>query len=197
MKNVKDPLNYIGALFLILGILSIFNSLFINQYPGQVLWLCYASLIILGISIIKRNGRLLLSQLNILIIPLIVWTIDFLYQLITQRPFIGITTYMFTQGINLGKILSLQHVITIPLALFALSKIRNIKKGAWKISIIQITIFYALSYFLTNTENNINCVFRLCGQTTSMTIYPIIWFTIFIIMILSTENVLNRFFKKN
>lgn len=109
-------------------------------------------------------------------------------------PFLGLTEYFFTSDWNLGKFLSLQHIITIPLGLFCLYWIKPKRKDAWKISLAIISSFYVLTIFLTDSLQNVNCAFRACGQIQVSQGYPFIWFGLFIMSILITNFVLSRIF---
>lgn len=111
--------NVLGIFFLFLGFMAVFNSLLIKN-PSHVLWMCYISLILIGIGIVMRKSVLVMSQVYILAIPLVIWDVDFLYYLITQKTLLGLTNYFFVDAAwNLGKIISLQHLYTIPVSLSA------------------------------------------------------------------------------
>ena len=198
VKNKSIYLDLIGILFLCLGILSVINSIFILHNPNQLLWFCYWGLIIAGIGMITRNDFLIASQLNILIVPFIIWNIDFFYNLIIRLPLLGLTDYFFISAWNLGKVLSLQHIITVPLALFGLYKIGIKRKDAWKMSIIQIVLFYLLTILITSPLQNVNCAFRACGNIQIAQGYPFMLLGVFIAVILLTNLVINKtFFRTN
>ncbi|MCF7910729.1 hypothetical protein K9L16_03590 [Candidatus Pacearchaeota archaeon] len=191
-------LDLIGFFLFGFGIAAIANSLF-QQNPYQIFWGCYLGLIIMGIGIIKRNSFLIMSQVYILAIPLLIWDIDFLYWIIFQQPLWGITDYFFLETtLELSKLISLQHLFSMPLALFAVSKIGLKRKDAWKLSFAQITIIFLLVLFITPPEQNINCVFALCGKYDFISdlAYRTLWFAGFFSMTFLTSILINKFILK-
>jgi hypothetical protein len=198
MKKREDLiLNCIGIFFLVFGILAILNS-FYSGNPYQVFWLCYIGLILIGFGVLKRNSFIVMSQIYILTIPFLIWNVDFIYWIFVGDSLWGITDYFFIdKALNLGKIISLQHLFTIPVSLYVVKKIRLKRKDAWKLSFFQITIFFILGSLLTPKEANINCVFEQCTNFTLGLPYTIEWFLIFFFMTFITSFVLNfLFFKK-
>lgn len=191
MRNNK-PLLFIGIFFIFMGILAIFNSVYENK-AYQVLWLCYLSLILIGIAIIYKNSKLIVSQLNIVTIPLIVWSIDFFYILITGNSLWVIADYFFALDNVLSKIIALQHIITIPLSLYALYHIKIKEKRAWIISVIQITAIFILTRLFVSKELNTNWAY-FPGQLPypQFLPYPITWLAAMFLMILVTNIVLNK-----
>jgi hypothetical protein len=185
-------INILGGLFLFLGLGAVLNSLYLKN-PTQIFWICYLSLIIIGVGLLTKNSFLIVSQLNILAIPLIIWDIDFLYWLLFNKPLFGITDYFFLDRIyTLGKIISLQHLFTLPVALFATYLIKLKRKDTWKLSIVQIVlVFFAITIF-TPSEANINCVFNPCINVYIGLPYRLTWFIILFVMIAITVNIINR-----
>lgn len=194
MDKNSRVVEVIGIVLVVIGAMSFFNSVFILNNSGQVFWFCYSALFLSGIGILRKDGVMVVSQLNILLIPLIIWNIDFFYFIIVGRPLLGITNYFFVSGLSLGKVLTLQHVITIPLTLFCLYLIKVMERCAWKLSLIQIFIFYFLSLLLTDPLQNVNCVFRFCGQISPIPLYPLAWFGGFVVMILVSNYILFEIF---
>lgn len=193
-KSTKNIiLDIIGIFLLILGIISISNSMY-YQNPTQVLFMCYIGLMIIGIGILIKRTFLIMSQVYILTIPHIVWTIDFLYQQIFNKPLWGITDYFFIDNfLVLEKIISLQHIFTIPLAIYAVILIGLKRRDAWKLSLIQITIIYVLVTLLTLSETNINCVFSPCINVHIGLPYRLTWFVVLFLMTFITSILLNKF----
>ena len=87
---------------------------------------------------------------------------DFLFRLITGNVLFGFTSYMFTGGFEIGKIISLQHLFVVPLGIFALYKVKTVHFNFWKIALVQVFLMFIPIYFLTNRLDNINCVFSEC-----------------------------------
>jgi hypothetical protein len=201
VKNKNLILNSLGIFILMIGILAIIDSVLNHNY-SQILWFCYIGLLLIGIGILLRNSWIITSQLNILILPLIFWNIDFFYRLIARVPLWGITNYFFLPETNIfSKIITLQHLFTIPLSLYCLYIIKIKRKDSWKLSLLEVGLIFLAVRLFTSRVLNINCVFKSCiNQLTANIQIPltILWFLIFFIIIIVTEFVLNniRAFKK-
>ncbi|MFH1607739.1 MAG: hypothetical protein ABIA78_01260 [archaeon] len=189
-------LDILGIFFLVWGIIAISVSMY-NQNPTQVLYMCYLGLILIGVGILTKRSFIIMSQIYILAIPLIVWDIDFLHWLILNKPLFGITNYFFAEGHSIiGKIISLQHLFTVPVAIYA-SKIIGVKrKDAWKWSFIQIIFVYIFISLLSNPDININCVFNSCINVYFGLPYRLTWFIIIFGMTFLTSLGINYFILK-
>ncbi len=195
-KRKKTPSIIIGIFFIIFGITAIINSIYIGSLE-RIFWFCYAGLILMGIGIISDNGEIVASQLAILTIPFIFWNIDFFYLLFTKQTLWGITNYFFNaESNNLDRIITFQHVFTLPLAYAFLFFHKPKRKDFWIISLIQIFIFYIIGILFTSPESNINCVFKSCLSVTFPGPYPITWFIIFGLIIGITSLALIKIFYK-
>ncbi len=100
--------------------------------------------------------------------------------LITGSSFLGITNYFFDNNFLLKKIITLQHLFTIPLSIFALSLMKVKKNNKILLtSFIEIIAVYLLSFILP-PEYGINCL-PMPSTCTSFVFpsfipYPLIWF---------------------
>lgn len=192
-------LDLIGVLFLVWGLLSIYNSLFIFNNPSQIIWFCYIGLNLIGLGILTRNTVLILSQFYILFLPLIIWSLDFIYRLISNKPLFGITDYLFAnQTVNLGTLLSLQHLFTIPLIVYVLHLMIIKKNGALTISFIQITLIYIIGVLFSVRGKNVNCIFEPCFVLPFNIgdYYIFLWFSSYVLMIYFAKEFINFLIKK-
>jgi len=188
-------LDLIGIFFLFLGIAAIANSLYI-QNPTQILYMCYIGLLLIGIGILTKRSFIIMSQVYILAIPLLIWDIDFLYWLIMQKPLWGITDYFFLdKAFILGKIISLQHLFTVPIAIYAANKIGIKRKDSWKWSFIQILLVFIAVNIFSSPESNINCIFNPCINIVLGLPYRLTWFLIIFTMTFLTSILLNSLLK--
>lgn len=199
-KSLQIFLNLVGIVFILFGVAAIIQS-FVESNPLQILWLCYASIIILGIGIIKKNGFLLLTQINIMFIPMVVWNIDLFYTFITNKPLLGITNYIFKYGgpFRLEFLISSQHLFAIPLSILLLYFIKIKRKDAWKWSSIEILSFFIFTRLFTPKILNINLAFGPFYESgISYLTYSISWMVGFIIVIFLTNLLFTRklFLKK-
>lgn len=200
MNKKEVIIKSIGIYLLTIGILSILYALFIRKTPEQIIWLCYISLILFGAGIIFKNYRLLIVQSSIMLIPLIIWNIDFFYNLLTNSPLWGITDYFFAEGhTTLERFISLQHVYTLPLVFFVIRSLKSPRKLSSpeiiKISLIQMTALFVLGRLFTPRETNMNCVFENCLPF-SLPYYEFFWFVIVIFGIYISSKVILSIIKK-
>lgn len=178
-RNFLDVLIFIfGLFFVLLGIAAIINS-FLHPEVANFLWLCYLSLILIGVGMILRNSYLIVMQLNITLIPLLFWNVDFLYQLFSDKSLFGVTDYFFAGGINsLGNFVTLQHVYILPLAIYAVYRFGVKSKKIWIASYVEASVVFFLSFFFTDFERNTNCAFASCLDFIKITgvWYSVLWF---------------------
>ncbi len=193
MVKQKTFFKFFGALFIVTGAVAITYSITTGM-TTQVIWYCYAALIINGIALLRRDGTLIGSQLMVLTVPYIAWNVDFFYQLITDTPLWGITSYFFIPGLWLPKLTTLQHIITIPILLYALSHTKMRNKDAWKLGSMTIVIVFILSRAFTQRIDNVNCVYHSCITFITLTVwYPLFWFIAMLAMMGATYYFLIRF----
>ena len=180
----------IGVIFIVFGVAALINTI-IQGNPTQILWICYSSLILLGIGILMRNSLLVVSQLNIITIPLLIWTADFIFFIINKQSFFGIVNYFFMPGPILSKIITTQHLFTIPLALIAVYIIKVKTKYAWIVSLAQVSFLFLITIMLTAPVNNINCVYSSCVNF-NFKHHQVMWFVITFTIICCTNLVLSQ-----
>ncbi|HLF53729.1 MAG TPA: hypothetical protein VI544_00965 [Candidatus Nanoarchaeia archaeon] len=189
-KNII--LTLFGITYIALGLLSFYNAFKYTETAG-ILWFSYFAFFLIGIGILTRKSELIASQLNIILIPYIVWNIDFLYVFITGNSLWGITNYFLVQRPLIAQVITSQHIFTIPISLLAIYFIKIKNKGFWKFSLAQITIFYILIRALSTPEENINCVFSSCLPfQVPGAIYPVFWFSLYSVMIFLVTFSLNK-----
>ncbi len=197
LKTNKLIVFLLGIYFFSLGVLAIVNTLMNKNYFG-ILWACYFGLLFIGIGMLFRNSSFILSQLNILLIPLIIWNVDFFYRLITGNSFLGVTDYFFIGQKTLGDFITLQHIYLLPFALYAIYLIKLKRTDSWKISFLEIGLVFFIGLF-TPVKENINCIFSSCIDFVKISgiWYQLFWFGVVFGMILITNFTINYIFKKN
>ena len=177
-RNKIILLDLLGAYFLLLGMTAIAKSLY-RQTPSQILFACYVGIILIGIGILTKRSYLILSQVYILTIPLLIWDIDFVHWLILNKPLWGITDYFFLDpSATLDKFVTLQHLYTLPLSIYATKLIGVKRKDAWKWSFVQIVIMFVAVTTLSPPELNVNCVYDSCVNINFGLPYRIVWFAV-------------------
>src|SRR3989344_1933763 len=96
MKHRELLLRSIGTFFIAVGIVAIAYAAYWGR-EYQALWFCYIGSILMGVAVLSRNKFILLAQINILLIPAIIWAIDFLSLLFFNYALWGITDYFFAE----------------------------------------------------------------------------------------------------
>ena len=189
-KNIF--LTGIGIIYIILGIIVSYNAIKYTETAG-ILWFSYVAFFLIGFGILTRNSYLIASQLTIILIPYIVWNIDFFYVLITSNSLWGITDYFFSPNPALFRLITLQHIFTIPISLFSIYLIKLKRRDFWKFSFAQIITFFFIIRVISTREENVNCVFENCLPFGIQIVpYEVTWFISYIIMIFLTTLFLNK-----
>lgn len=154
-------LRVLGVVYILLGILAFYNAIKYTETAG-ILWFSYFAFFLIGVGLLTKNSYLISSQLTIIFIPYLFWNIDFFHMLFTHSTLWGITDYFFASRPTLVQLISLQHLFTIPVSLFAIYILKLRRKDFWKFSAIQVTIFFFLVRLFSSPERNVNCVFENC-----------------------------------
>ncbi len=154
----KISLIVLGCFFIAYGIFALNFSVYIGQ-PGWAFWACYSGMILIGFGILINSGELILSQVNMLAVPLLFWNIDFFYRLIAGKYLWGITDYFFGDLMLPARLISLEHLFLVPLSLVALYFVKIKNTWAWKFSLVETVIFYILTRLFSNPADNINYAF--------------------------------------
>lgn len=180
----------VGIIYILVGLLAFSNS-FVYGRSEEIFWFCYFSMILIGIGLLTKKVSLVASQIYILLIPDVVWTIDFIAYLIRDTPWLGIVDYFFIPGRPfLMNAVTLQHLFTVPLVLYFLRHSQSPRQDFWFISCIQVAIIYVLTKLFTSPVFNVNCVYKFCGNLQPNSNYTLWWFGAFFIMIFSAHELL-------
>ncbi len=156
---------WLGVYLFVLGVAAMMYSV-ANPVIASWLWLSYITLVLIGLGMMMRIPELIAMQACIILIPVLFWDIDFVVSAFGGK-FLGLTTYFFDGSYaSIGKFISLQHLYTLPIAIWSLWKMK-LKRDVWKWSFVEVAIVFVLSYFFTKPILNINCVFESC--------VPFIW----------------------
>lgn len=177
-KWFKLVLNFLGVVYVLTSLLAFFNSFYFGPWHN-IFWFCYSGILLIGIGILTRNKVIFMSQLYILFIPDFIWFVDFISYLIRGSSFFGIVNYFFLPAPFLTKLVTLQHIFTIPTALFLSYKFSGRNKRSLSVAFLQLIILFLLTRFFTLPENNINCAYLFCGKYGfgfASSWYPFVWF---------------------
>lgn len=177
-----DILNFLGILFLAAGIIRLI-ILVSTADLMHFFWFSNHVLLLLGIGVLMRNRFLVTAELCIALVPETLWTLDFLSKILFNKYLFGVTQYVFEQPLSLQSITAFQHLLIVPLGLFALWFF-NVPNDAWRYSFIHASLLW-IAGFLAGQEYNINCVFKNCiVYFENLQNYMIAWPAIVLIMII-------------
>lgn len=175
---------------ILLGLLAFLSAVQIGR-ADNLFWFSYLAIFLIGIGLLFESSYLIAGQVNIVFLPHLLWAIDFFYQLITREPFIGITDYFFVSSNVLSNFISLSHLFIVPIWIYGLYKLKLRRKDFWILSVVQVSIVYLLTRFLTQPANNINCVFKSCFVFSfGEPFYLLEWFLVCLILIFVTNYML-------
>ena len=194
--NKKIFLTIIGIFYIVLGL----TGIIVNIRAGtsyNLVWFCNHASIILGIAFLFRSSFWVTAEINIGLIPQLLFSIDFLGKLIFDKFVFGFTDYMFSP--HFGKIffiLSWNHVFMMPIALIGLYFLKA-RKDAWKGSFIHGLLLIPLSYIFANGMN-LNCMHESCVPFIPTTqFYNLYWPPIMLIgIIIPTQLLIYWGYKK-
>ena len=187
----KIKLVIIGLILVAIGAFALGYNIYMGRYYN-LLWFCYIGLVLLGLGAIFRNGDLIMTQLNILTIPLLIWIVDFGYYYFFNRPLFGISNYFFEPSYGaIDKFISIQHLFTLPLAFYALSiiKIREIDMWSWSFG--QAVLTYVITLLFVSAAYNINYINSISFLTIDLgRYYPLAWMGVAFIGVYATNAVI-------
>lgn len=191
-------LTFVGILYVALGVFSYYAGIKDVGLSG-IFWFSYTAFFLIGIGTLTRSSFIIASQVNIVLLPYLIWTADFLYVLITGTRLFGITDYIFWQGPIVPKLITLQHLFTIPFSFLALYAIKLKRKDSWKFSVVQVVAFFIIVKLLTFPGKNVNCVFDNCLPFNLPFLpYSVMWFLFYGVMIFLSALLINwLFFRKD
>ena len=182
-KNRSLLLNFLSFFFLIYGTFAMDYAVY-QDNASWIFWICYVGLIMMGFGIWFRYARVIISQLYILTIPVVIWLVDFGSRLLTGTHWFGTTEYFFGDLLPGARLVSLEHFIILPLGYLALWLVGGKIRGAWIISLAEVTLLYVIGRLWSEAGQNVNCVFNSCfPYVPDDQWYPLRWFLLIFGMI--------------
>lgn len=155
-------INFISIFFILYGAIAVVYKVSIGSF-WELLWACYWGMLFLGIAGLRRSSYWVMAMLSGLSIPLIVWTVDWVYQAITGLQLFGMSSFAFFQILAIEKIITYEHLILVPMGLALLLLLKpTVNNKSWKAGLGIVTTAILLTY-LSPVEENINCFYSGCG----------------------------------
>jgi hypothetical protein len=195
MTKKELILDILGWFFLVLGIVSVITHVFFGNWRYTV-WFCNHSMIITGIAVLCRNRFWLTAMLNWSLIPLSLWTIDFIGKVVFNVSILGMTEYMFV-GLGWMNIVGLQHLFTVPLMLYSLYLLGKPSPKAWLGTTLHAAILGVISYFFITADYNINCAHTACKPMQWLPYYIVLWPVVAVLLFYISNKLLVLIFRKS
>jgi hypothetical protein len=129
--------------------------------PANFLWFSDIALLALVPALWLENA-LLVSMLAISVAFFeALWNVDFFFRLVTGKPLIGLSAYMFDPKIPLFiRGLSCFHIVLPLLLLWMLHRLGYDKRAFLWQTIVAVVVL-PLSYLVSNAQENVNWVYGL------------------------------------
>lgn len=155
-----------------------------RQYgPVNFLWFSDIALLMI-VPALWLDSSLLVSMMALaVVLPELVWNIDFFFRLATGVSLIGLSSYMFDASLPLFlRSLSLFHVVLPFLLIWMLYRLGYDHRALfWQILVAAVV--FPLSYFFSNPRENVNWVYGLGKKP--QTLVPAPLFVLFLILTFS------------
>jgi hypothetical protein len=128
--------------------LAVWAPLYWRQYgPQNLLFFCDIGNILIGAALWTESALLFSWQAVGVLLFQVLYAIDLVGAVITRRHLIGGTEYMFDPHVPLLlRLLSLFHLVTPPLLLWAIRRVGYDARG-WKLQTITCWIVVTVNYF--------------------------------------------------
>jgi hypothetical protein len=148
--------------------------------PANFLWFSDIALLVI-VPALWLESSLLASMMTLAVtLPELAWNLDFFFRLVTGRPLIGLSAYMFDAGIPRHlRGLSLFHVGLPPLLLWLVHRLGYDRRALIAQTAVTMIVL-PLSYLLGNRQENINWVYGF-GEKPQASVPPL-WFLIFLMV---------------
>jgi hypothetical protein len=186
-EETKEIFLYFITIIISLNLFLLIINYLMKGTPIQLLWVCYIGMTILIIGFLRRNYNLVLSQVIILAIPDLLWFIDLVYHLITGNSFTGFASNIFTM-VPYEKILFMQHLYTVPLAIFVLYLMKPPRKKtpALIFAFAEIAILFIVGISINPGDLiSINCLPTPTSCSSGLTLSGIPYYGFWIAMAVS------------
>ncbi len=158
-RDRETYLYVVGFVFALIYLYVFSLFIFLDNYAIGLTWMCYLGILLITIGIFLKNSDIILSQVYLLLIPDLLWFIDFFYRLIFGYSLLGFDNFFFRTPYLERKILSLQHLVTPYLAIFSIYLLKPKKKlKPLLFSFIELIILFILGIFVFPVSEGINCL---------------------------------------
>jgi hypothetical protein len=143
------------------GFVGVLVPVYTRQYGvGNFLWFSDVALLLGCVAVWLEHPLLASTQAVAVVVPELLWIVEFAIRLTTGARVFGLTEYMFDRSIPLlVRALSLFHV-WLPVVLIWLVLRLGYDRRAFVAQVAMGTLLLVLSYALTPARDNVNWVHR-------------------------------------
>ena len=136
--------------------LAVWIPLYWQQYGAQnFLYFCDLGNILIGVALWTESRLIFSWQATGLLVFQSLYIVDLVSALVSGRHLIGGTEYMFDSAVPLHlRLLSLFHVVTPPLLLWAVARLGYDRRG-WKLQTVTTWVVVTINY-LWRSERDVN-----------------------------------------
>jgi hypothetical protein len=198
-RDRETYLYVVGFVFALIYLYVFSLFIFLDNYAIGLTWMCYLGIPLIALGIFLKKPNLVLSQVFILLIPDLFWSLDFFYRLLTNTSLFGFKNFFFDTTLFSRKLLALQHVLVPFLSLFCvyLIKPKKLEKALF-IAIIEIFFLLGLGLFIpslneTNCLPNSDSCFSFPNPFPLP--YPVIWVIVMVLFALISYFFISYFFR--
>ncbi|TVQ35420.1 MAG: membrane-associated protein [Wenzhouxiangella sp.] len=140
--------------------------------PGNLLWFCDLSLILLVPAVWLESSLLTSLAALLVLLPLLAWTLLLGIRLLTGWREAGLLDYMFeSERPWLLRLLSLFHIPLAALLLYLLGQL-GYDERALPLAALSVGLVLPLTRWLTPPERNVNWVHGIGGEGTRQQSLP-------------------------
>jgi len=137
----------------------------------EIYWYCNVAGFLLAFGLLFRFAPLVNAVLITAIPSQFLWIWDFFLNMFghglgrTAELFSGTSLFIFVISITL-------HVLIIPISAYGSYKLGFSKSSFWYAWLIFVLILMSATFFLTDVDDNLNCVFYGCDLVYGTFFYP-------------------------
>ncbi len=204
MAKIKriDKTNF-KLLSAIILTLSFIDAYFLLKYDhfSQLFWFCNTALLLLAFGLFFEKSIVITGVFIGALIVQIPWVLDFLVQLFFGYKLFGLASYMFDYGFNnLRFYVELDHLLIIPLSIYAIRK-TGFHKNGWIVAGLLAIAINSGAYAFSSQLDNVNCVFYSCFSDKIVInkqplLYMLMWTSLVIVSIYIMNHVVYRLWKR-
>ena len=175
--------------------LSFADAYFLLKYEhfSQLFWFCNTALFLLAFGLFFRKSIAITGIFLGALVVQIPWVIDFLSQLLFNYKLFGVASYMFEYGFDSIRFyIELDHLLIIPLSLYAIKRLGFHKQG-WVFAAIVAILINAGAFASSSQLDNVNCVFYSCfSDKITISKYPLFHMILWTFLIIALIYILNK-----